>query len=149
MTSDSIPYYLDPATILDELCPSQLRVCEEFTQTTNKEVFERVVNLVNEIADAGRLNNSKNRDTLEQAVYKIALLAQGMGKYNSGAAECEFNVIWNGITPAPRQFVAVADPPPSDNPVFLAPMPVGKKVSYYKRQRARKQLLRSMLEAAD
>jgi hypothetical protein len=62
---------IDHATTMDELCPLQVRVCKEFTQMTNTEMFERVVKLVSEIADAGRLNK---KDALEQAVFKIMLL---------------------------------------------------------------------------
>jgi hypothetical protein len=135
MAGDFVPYYLNHETILDDLCPAQVRVCEEFTRSTSKDAFERVVKLVNDIADAGRCNN---RDTLEQAVYKIALLAQGMKK---GAAE---------FPRAQLRCIVAASPPHTNNRVTITAMPAHDKVFFYKRKRTKKVVPAEHLqEAAD
>jgi hypothetical protein len=59
-------------------------------------------------------------------------------------------MFWKGLTPAPQRFIALGDPPLTDNRVVLTPMPVNNKVFFYKRKRAKKVVsTESVLEVAD
>jgi hypothetical protein len=104
---------VQPTTLLKLMCPLQKKVCIDFLETEGLETFNRIVFLVNEIANVRRpieKNQILDNEVYIQAVYKMVLLARGCEQTKKKLGKADFNAVWKGITPGLA--IALPDPPP-------------------------------------